>query len=462
MIHRLSQGIALVTLTLTLVACSPQQAGPIALATRSAEPQPSSTVPATEGSVATTATSTATAGTMTTASATTSAPPIATTAPADTATPPVATTAATVELSDAELRAALEATVDKWTTAYNEASPELLRAAVDQTNLPVRRIQESLLKLNTSGGASGWNARILESIRRPHGYVQATVDTGAAGKTFVFKQVDGEWLISEPRRAELGKRKTRESEHFTFQYYDWDADIIDEIIALMEQAHVDMVEKLGRAPEKKPLVQIIPTFETAPNGSNGRTLAFYRRGSGVRLGTQDMVINSPNSFGFGSYDLGSGWQRNLSAVLSHEYVHLLNDCCFTPIARLRGWMIEGIAVYLSEGGHNNRSMPLVIQAVRSDQVLPIRASDRPPGRIPLDLESTGDIENGLTEVLAYALSATLVDYIVTNYGGLEGFWKLAAEFSETQDLDRALQNLHGITLEELEKGWRADLQKRYG
>ncbi len=282
------------------------------------------------------------------------AAPAPTTAPAATASS-APTAASGAEQSDDAIKADLQKVLDQWSKAFNNNSPEELRKAVDQTNLPFRRLQETYLRkyVAEQGRSRDWDTTLGTINRKPNGYIQADVTVGGGVQTFVFKQYNGAWKITEPRRAELGPKKKLETEHFTVQYYDWDADIAADLGKLMEEVHTADVTKMTKGPTKKTLVQLIPTAEVTPAGSDAGTLAYYRRGSGSQIGTQEMVINSPNSFESYTRSADATWQDDLRVTLAHEYAHLINDCCFSIIARQANWMTEGLAVYVSEGGYTS-------------------------------------------------------------------------------------------------------------
>jgi hypothetical protein len=366
----------------------------------------------------------------------------------------------TTDLSDAELIAALQETVDLWAQAFTEADPEMLAEAIDRRSPSLLRTQQARLKTvseSIGAGSRQWGGTVVDVTRREHGYVQAHIDSGNIRRGFTFKEVDGKWLLAEPKRAELGKRETIETEHFTIQYFPWDEAMIDTIATMMEDVHTTITDKMGRGPEQKSLVQLIPTFEASPGLASGNALAFYRRGFGARRGVQEMVINTPDSFGFGAYDANAGWEPSLEATLAHEYVHLVNDCCFTPIARMHDWMIEGLAEHISDGPISREGE--VALAVQNDAIIPIQ--DTSGSRYDKqDLEHLTLLDQDIS--LAYGLSSSLVNYIVENYGGLDGWWTLIEDFDKTQDLNQSLQNVLNISLEEFEQNWIDDLKQRYG
>ena len=373
------------------------------------------------------------------------------------------TEAAGGEQTDEEIMAAIQETLDQWGEAMSEGDVEKLREVIDPKNMPFKRVLETRLKLLSESAVAGINTpggKVIQITPRDLGYVQALVETpNGAQRYFIFKQVDGRWLMSEPRRAELGKRQKIETDKFVFEYYPWDEEIIDEIQAVVEQGHNDMVEKLGRGPDTKVLVDISPTAETNPGGTRGTDLASYRGLIRAR-NMRQIAINAPGSYGFGTFDPSIGWEKELGLTVAHEYVHLISDCCFTSLARMSQWMIEGVSVYVSEGGHTNGYVPALAEGVRNDVLWPIEDKTAKPGQVPEDLQNLAELPRDVA--LAYGQAAALVDYIATNFGGLDAFWKLVGEYDKQQRLAPSVEAALGITLEELEKGYLEDLQKRYG
>jgi hypothetical protein len=362
--------------------------------------------------------------------------------------------------SDEEIETALQETVDLWNRAYAEANHDLLLEAIDPKASTLRRILADQLDASIqSQGSIDRDAQVADFERRANGYILAHVDVQGRFYTFTFKEVGGKWLLSEPRREELGKKKTIESEHIRLEYYPWDDDVAPQIAEMLEEAHTFVVEKLGRGPQEKTRVQLNAIGQLARSG--GLVLASYQTGSTRRARVANISINSPNSFQGGRYDREAGWQQQMTETLNHEYVHLVHDCCFTNLFLQATWMIEGLAVYVTEGGHTNGYMSYVTRAVQNDAILPIRAPSTGSGKVPKHLEAF-DTLNEAETLTAYGLSATLVDYIVTNHGGMDGFWKLATDFEQSHDINTSVQNVFGISLEELETGWRKELMQRYG
>ena len=382
-----------------------------------------------------------------------------TAAPADsTNAPSEQTEASGTTQSDEEIMAELQTVVDTWSEAYEEVDVEKLRSVIDPKSLALRRTQGELFKSRTESlGATGrdWSARVVDVTPRDLGYVLAHIDVGSQRYPFTFKQVNGKWMMSEPKRAEIGKKQKQETENFVFEYYPWDEKILPEIVEQMEAAEDLVVNKMGRGPENKPTVRLNPTTEVG--NASGATLAYYQRGSGAQRGKQTMVINSPDSYGAVSYDSTAGWKPDLRVTLAHEFTHLLNDCCFTPIARQNDWMTEGLAEYITDGPVSRQGQ--VALAVQSDAIIPIQIADS-ERYDKQDLEHLTLLDKDIS--LAYGLSSSIVDYIVRNHGGMDGYWKLIGDYDKTQNFDQSLQNVLGINFQQFDEGWRADLKKQFG
>jgi hypothetical protein len=62
--------------------------------------------------------------------------------------------------------------------------------------------------------------------------------------------------------------------------------------------------------------------------------------------------------------------------------------------------------------------------------------------------------------LSYSFATSLVEFTVEEYGGLDGFWKLANETDKTSDFKKAVQEAFGISYEEYSAQWLAWLKKQ--
>lgn len=349
----------------------------------------------------------------------------------------------------------IQKALDSYAEAYNKMDPEMLKQAVDQTNAPFRRlIQERLQTYSESfmAGQLKFGYEVKETKPREHGFVQARVeDINGQAYDWLFRDVKGQWVLSEPTVEQIGKREKVETDHFVFTVFPWTSDINQTLMELTEQAHEKVVKRLGKGPEKKPTVLIKPIFALPPP-ENPNALAYYDR-SGNPRNPDRIVIFAPHTFMFGGYDPAVGWEGDLEQTLVHEYTHLVNNRAFTPIARMNDWMVEGLAEFVSDSSRK----PQVSAAVKSGNIIPIID---PSGQThKQDLEHLTILEKDVS--LAYGLAYSLVAYTNEKHGGMEGFWKVVRAYDKLQNFDAALQEAYGISYEEFDKGWREWLEENY-
>jgi hypothetical protein len=380
----------------------------------------------------------------------------ATSAPVATAAASAPTTpAATSAPTDEDIKAGIQQTLDLLSQAYTDNRPDLLKQAVDQSNLPFRRLVQGRFdnyQDSIYAGQIVFDYRVNSITPRDQGFVQAQVVSRSEGGVadWLFRQVQGKWLLSEPTEEQIGKRVMSKTDHFVFYTYPWADHINTKLEQLMENARAQVLERLGKVPDKQPNVYILPVFGVGSPQDPG-VLAFYDRGA---RGVTRMVIFAPESYSFGFYDPNQGWEPELQSTLTHEYTHLVNDASFTPIARMADWMFEGLAEYVSDHPRAGE----VREAVRSDNVIPIIDTS---GKInKQDLEHLTILDHDVS--LAYGLAYSLVAYINEKHGGMDGYWKLVQSFDKRQNFDKALQEAFGMSYDQFDKDWRAWLKQKYG
>lgn len=383
--------------------------------------------------------------------ATASAPlaTIAASAPTQAAAP--ATTSAP---TDDDIKAGIQQTLDRYAQAYNDNQPDLLKQVIDQSNLPFRRLVQGRFDSYQKSifvGQITFDYKVNSIKPRDLSFVQAQVARASDGAVadWLFRQVNGKWLLSEPTEEQIGKRVTIKTEHFVYYTYPWADDINPKLEQLMENARAKVLERLGKVPDTQPNVYILPIFGVGSPQDPG-VLAYYDR---AMRGVARMVIFAPESFSFGFYDPGQGWEPELQGTLTHEYTHLVNNASFTPIARMSDWMVEGLAEYVSD----NPRAGEVREAVQSGNIIPIIDTSGQFNKQDLDHLSILDQDVSL----AYGLAYSLVAYVNETYGGMDGYWKLVQTFDKQQNLDNALQEAFGISYDQFDKDWRAWLKQKY-
>ncbi|HET9224732.1 MAG TPA: hypothetical protein VFO07_19625, partial [Roseiflexaceae bacterium] len=323
-------------------------------------------------------------------------------------------------------------------------------------NLPFRRyVQTDFDNAQKSFLAGlGWLRLKVKSFkRRDLNFVQAHIQAnGDSVADWLFRQVGDRWVISEPTSKQLGERQKVETEHFTFYTYPWADDVNATVIELVEQARQNAVERLGKEPPQKADVYIKPIYGLTPF-DNPFYLAYYSPNRKPE-GPDRIEIFAPHSMNFGFYDPAIGFEQPLETILTHEYAHMIHNRNFDNVGSLSSWMSEGLAEYVAD---NSRDWE-IRAAVRTDNIIPIIDTVSPVYK--QDLQHMETLEKDRS--LAYGLACSLVAYIDEKHGGLEGFWKLAQAYEETQKLDVALKESFDVTFEEFDQGWRQWLEETYG
>src|SRR5262249_27020044 len=135
----------------------------------------------------------------------------------------------------------------------------------------------------------------------------------AAEGTYVFRNVDGQWLLAEPLERELGQRGVRQTDHFRIRFFEWDNDLIDGVSQLLERAYADDAAMLGIEATDPIYVTVDPILALNMTLRYG-AYAYYREGT--------LHIRSPESYSFGLYPAGAR-DETLLRTLKHEYAHHL-------------------------------------------------------------------------------------------------------------------------------------------
>ena len=136
-------------------------------------------------------------------------------------------------------------------------------------------------------------------------------------------------------------------------------------------------------------------------------------------------------------------ERDLPGVV-HELAHLLvEEVTFNCFGGLPTWLDEGLAVY-AEGGLPDFQRTAFEEAITNDELISLRSlnSSFPAGHS--------------AAILSYALSYSLVDYLLDAYGWPK-MQELLAVFSEGSTDEKAIHQVYGFDYDELEAAWRQSL-----
>jgi hypothetical protein len=139
---------------------------------------------------------------------------------------------------------------------------------------------------------------------------------------------------------------------------------------------------------------------------------------------------------------GSDATTEIHRVLSHESVHLIvHQATDNPFNTPPPWLDEGLATYY-QTVQDPRFPPILQSAVRSGQLIPIRA---------LNSSFPDDPNQAL---LSYAESESIVQFILTKQGN-DRMSALLHAYQGGVSNDQAVQIAFGFSLDELDKQWKA-------
>jgi len=369
---------------------------------------------------------------------------------------PIPTTVPTElpQFSDDEIKGGIQATLDQYAQAYNDNKPDLLDQVVDQENKPFRRIVRSRFdEFQDSYQAGSFDDQftLLDITRRDDGFVLAHFENdGGYEAVWPFRFQNGNWVISEPTVEQMGKPATKETDHFIFTYYPWADDVNPRIMELMENARQNVQKVLGKVPDEKANVEIMPGYGLHPFEAMNAIASYYQ---GTTPAEDKIRIYSPNSFAYSFYDSGLGWEGELEQTLTHEYTHMTHTRSFNKAGRSADWMSEGLAEYVSGAKENSY---WACDATRSGTFIPILDES---GKVyKQDLMHMYGLDKNFG--LSYDFATSVVEFTVQKFGGLDGFWKLAQALDQTSDFKQAVQKAFGITYDQYNSQWQAWLRKK--
>ena len=356
--------------------------------------------------------------------------------------------------SPAEVIAGVQETLNRQAAARAATDKAAYMATIDQTDLTWRRIQGEVFDADTANRGPQPTNTVTRAQPKQGDYYKVWIDVTPPGASnparyavWIFRRLDGRWLMSEIAYTELGARKALDTEHFRLNYYAWDDDVVEGTGRVAEQAYSTVVQKLNAAPSFRTLVSVNPTYGSH-SGLRGRdTLAAYLPD------TKNMILlRSPESFGAGEAPIGQSSEDHLLYPFTHEYTHLVNDQ-IVPVVKITQWMAEGLAEYVS----GNFREAEVRQAFRAGRELAIGKADE-------IIEWKTDPAKGYTigqVSLSYGEAAFAVAYFMERFGQ-DAFWQLARTFAESRRWAESFSATVGISWEQFQGDWTRWLRQRLG
>jgi len=213
---------------------------------------------------------------------------------------------------------------------------------------------------------------------------------------------------------------------------------------MLDTARADVEKVLGKVPEEKANIIILPIYGLRPANSS-LSIANYSSAQGTVKNV--IQINIPYSYAYSFYDPVLGWDGDLQTTLTHEYTHMTHLLSFDKAGGLSDWMSEGLAEYVS-GATENKYW--ACDAYNSGTFIPIL--DESDVIYKQDLMHMYLLEQDFS--LSYDFATSLVDFTVEKHGGLDGFWALAHALDETSDFKKAVPQAFGISYEQYNQEWQ--------
>ena len=137
------------------------------------------------------------------------------------------------------------------------------------------------------------------------------------------------------------------------------------------------------------------------------------------------------------------FERGLPGAV-HELAHLLvHEATFNCFGDLPTWLNEGLAVY-AEGSLPDYQQRALDEAIASDALISLRSLN----------SSFPAADTGAT--LSYALSYSLVDYLIEVHGWPK-MQELLAVFAQGSTDAKAIGQVYGWDYDGLESAWRQSL-----
>jgi hypothetical protein len=227
------------------------------------------------------------------------------------------------------------------------------------------------------------------------------------------------------------------SQHFTMRYQEPEHKMASFLLQRAEKTREAVLRDIGHAPVFPIVIYLAPTWEAFQDVQPGGEAPSWSVGTAYPA-LNLIILRSPRGI--------KGGRTKIEEVLKHEYAHLVLamalkgheapqwlDEGFTML-QSRGWTISWTYV-LSKGVLNKALIPLAELA----------------DGFPLDQHQAQ---------LAYAQSFSFVSYIRNEYGS-EALARLIKGIAHGLDAEEALRQATGLGLRNLERGWKADLKKRY-
>jgi hypothetical protein len=218
-------------------------------------------------------------------------------------------------------------------------------------------------------------------------------------------------------------------------WYQGNNSFAQSLMATAQQSLIKLAKDTGATPEKT-----IKIYIYANSRDLQGSMIYPNEWTGGVAFTQFNVI----AIGISPSDLAWG-----QSAMTHELTHnVIAQVVFNPYSDLPVWLNEGLAMY-AEGPLSSQFTVPLRRAIETDSLISVRSISSPFSADP-------DKAN-----LSYAESATLVDYLIQQYGS-EKMSELLQTFKQGSTYDGAFQKVYGFDMDGLNTQWQTWVKTLYG
>jgi hypothetical protein len=227
------------------------------------------------------------------------------------------------------------------------------------------------------------------------------------------------------------------SPHFIMRYQEPERKMASFLLQKAEETRGAVLLDLDHTPPSPTLIYLAPTWEAfqevQPKGQPPTWAV------GTAYPEHNLItLRSPRAI--------KGGRTEIEEVLKHEYAHLALATALQGHEASQ-WLDEGLTMLQSRGWSLSWTYVLS-RGVLSKTLIPL--AELAHG-FPLDQHQAQ---------LAYAQSFSFVSYIKKEYGP-EALPRLIKGIAHGLDTETALRVATGLGLRNLERGWKAELKRRY-
>ncbi len=222
----------------------------------------------------------------------------------------------------------------------------------------------------------------------------------------------------------------KETEHFIVKVAPRDAVLLEQVAEFMEEIHEDICGDFGYEPQRKTVIEIMPTHKQFSLRISGKGWI----GTVGACTGRVIALAAPNpkeSFG----------THNWATVLRHEYTHTVTLAATNN--RIPHWFTEACAVWEQPDRRNYRAVGLLVSAVRNNHLFPMDELDwgfiRPKKRTDRSQ--------------AYAQSEWAMEYIIEKRG-FGTIAKMLEGFRDGMTQEEVFEKIVGIPEKQFDKKFK--------